>query len=80
MSGLSAEVKEQVRGVVLFGYTKNLQNRGGIPNFPADRTKVFCNVTDAVCYGTLYVGGAHFVYGADAAGPAPRFLIQQIGN
>lgn len=80
VSGLSAAVKDQVRGVVLFGYTKNLQNRGAIPDFPADRTNIFCNVSDAVCWGTLYIGGAHFAYGADAAGAAPRWLIQQIGN
>lgn len=65
---------------VLFGYTKNLQNRGEIPGFPASKTEVFCRSTDLVCYGTLIVGYGHFLYAGDAALQAPRFLIAQVGS
>ena len=46
---------------VLFGYTKNVQNRGVIPDFPSSKTKVFCFSTDWVCYGTQIVGNSHFL-------------------
>ncbi|KAK4244627.1 carbohydrate esterase [Corynascus novoguineensis] len=72
--------QEQIKGVVLFGYTKNLQNRGRIPNYPTDRTKVFCNVGDLVCTGTLIVAPAHFLYTTESLGEAPRFLKSQIDS
>lgn len=70
--------QEQIKGVVLFGYTKNLQNRGRIPNYPTDRTKVFCNLGDLVCAGTLIVAPSHFLYTTESLGEAPRFLKSQI--
>lgn len=76
---LSASVQSQVKGVVLFGYTKNLQNGGRIPNFPTDRTKVYCDVADAVCWGTLFILPAHFLYPAVAGGDAPLWLSSKIG-
>ncbi|KAL1653075.1 Cutinase [Didymella pomorum] len=80
ISGLGAAVKDQIKGVVLFGYTKNLQNRGQIPDFPAAKTEVFCRSTDYVCYGTLIVAIGHFLYADEARLEAPRFLISQLGN
>lgn len=79
VSKLDAEVMDQVKGCVLFGYTKNAQNKKGIPNYPADRTAIYCNTGDAVCTGTLMITAAHFMYQRDAAGPAPEFLISKIG-
>ncbi|KAL2140130.1 hypothetical protein VTI28DRAFT_4212 [Corynascus sepedonium] len=70
--------QEQIKGVVLFGYTKNLQNRGRIPNYSTDRTKVFCNIGDLVCAGTLIVAPSHFLYTTESLGEAPRFLKSQI--
>ncbi|KAL2267171.1 hypothetical protein VTJ83DRAFT_4448 [Remersonia thermophila] len=77
VSDLRGEAQEQVKGVVLFGYTKNRQNDGRIPGYPADRTKVFCNVGDAVCDGTLIITPAHFLYNIEARGEAARFLTGQ---
>jgi cutinase len=76
---LDDKVREQVKGVVLFGYTKNQQNKKGIPSLPSDRLKVFCNPGDMVCVGTLVLTAAHFTYQADAAGAAPKFLEEKIG-
>jgi cutinase len=79
ISKLDPEVMEQVKGAVLFGYTKNAQNRKQIPNYPSDRTAIYCNVGDAVCTGSLVITAAHFMYQGDAAGAAPEFLISKIG-
>lgn len=53
------------------------QNRGKIPQYPEDRTKVFCNVGDLVCTGTLVIAAPHLLYQTDASGPAPAFLIEK---
>lgn len=76
---LDDAVKEQVKGVVLFGYTKNTQNRRQIPNFPTDRTEIYCSVGDAVCWGSLFILPSHFGYTDEARRDAPEFLIEQIG-
>ncbi|KAK4096466.1 carbohydrate esterase family 5 protein [Parathielavia hyrcaniae] len=80
ISDLSSGLRDKIKGVVLFGYTKNLQNRGRIPNYPADRTEVFCNSGDLVCSGMLIIALPHLTYGSDARGPAPRFLLSKISR
>ncbi|KAK3905157.1 cutinase [Staphylotrichum tortipilum] len=79
ISQLPANVQEKIKGVVLFGYTKNVQNGGKIPNFSSDKTKVYCNLSDAVCYGTLFIAPAHFLYTADSMVSAPAWLKGKIG-
>jgi len=87
VKGLPANLKEKVVGGVLFGYTKNAQTKGQIPDYPADRVKVFCNPTsegsnkykDGVCGGALNVNGGHFAYMANGDGPkAIAFLKSKI--
>ncbi|KAG9198613.1 hypothetical protein G6514_009789 [Epicoccum nigrum] len=77
---LDAALRERVVGTVLFGYTKNLQNRGGIENYPASNLKVYCATGDMVCTGTLIITAMHFSYLDEAAGPAPEFLESKIGS
>ncbi|OAK99333.1 cutinase [Phaeosphaeriaceae sp. SRC1lsM3a] len=80
VSELDAAIQEKIKGVVLFGYTKNQQNNGGIPRLPAEKVKVFCNARDEVCEGTLNIRPAHFLYLTDASGPAPEYLTAQINK
>ncbi|RBR05210.1 hypothetical protein FVER53590_12346 [Fusarium verticillioides] len=80
LSELQIAVQNQVVGAALYGYTKNEQLGGRIPNYPTDKTKIFCLPTDLVCDGTLFILPAHFLYGADAAGPGPEFLVGQINE
>ncbi|KAK6198285.1 hypothetical protein LQW54_010434 [Pestalotiopsis sp. IQ-011] len=80
ISGLSSGIQDQVKGVVLFGYTQNQQNNGGIPNFPANKLKVYCGATDEVCKGTLFIAPDHFSYTDEALTSAPAFLEQQIAS
>ncbi|KAI9155009.1 carbohydrate esterase family 5 protein [Paramyrothecium foliicola] len=79
LGGLSATVKEQVKGAVLFGNTQNQQNNGRIPNYPTDRTVIYCEDGDLVCEGTLIIAPPHFEYLDEAQDEAPRFLISRIG-
>ncbi|KAL2754919.1 carbohydrate esterase family 5 protein [Sodiomyces alcalophilus JCM 7366] len=73
-------IQDQVVGAALFGYTKNLQNLGRIPDYPRLQTEVYCQITDAVCNGTLFILPAHFLYLDDASISAPRFLTRRINR
>ena len=75
---LDASIRDKIVGTVLFGYTKNQQNNGQIPNYPGDRLKVFCNDGDLVCEGQLVVLPPHLAYGPDASGPGPEFLVEKV--
>ncbi|CZR63011.1 probable cutinase 3 [Phialocephala subalpina] len=78
IQALPAAIQAQVKGVVLFGFTRNLQDGGRIPNYPTDQTDVFCADGDLVCDGTLIITAAHLTYGADAPAAA-AFLISTLG-
>jgi len=80
VSELNATLQNQVKGVVLFGYTQNIQNGRRIPNFPESKTAIYCSTTDAVCWGTLFILPGHFSYTLESSITAPRFLINQVGN
>ncbi|KAJ2906797.1 carbohydrate esterase family 5 protein [Zalerion maritima] len=74
----SSSLKAQIKGTVLFGYTQNQQNDGGIPGYPSENVEVFCAVGDLVCTGTLVVTAAHLTYSDEAGDEAPEFLIGRI--
>jgi cutinase len=59
---LSAEVKNQILGGVLFGDTKNTQSNGSIPGIPKENLMIFCEKDDAVCWGKLAVTAGHLMY------------------
>jgi len=81
VSKLPENVKQKIAGVVLFGYTKNAQQKSGIPNFPKEKVKVLCSSSDGVCGGALLVTAGHFSYMGDGSGPqAVNFLVQRING
>jgi cutinase len=81
VSKLPEDLKSKVLGVVLFGYTKNGQQKGGIPNYPKEKVKVFCSASDGVCGGQLAVTAGHFSYMGDGSGPkAVEFLMSVING
>ncbi|KAF7192370.1 putative cutinase 1 [Pseudocercospora fuligena] len=77
ISALEATVQEQIAGVVLFRYTRNLQNLGRIPDFSTARTLIYCNEGDLVCDGTLNVTQAHYEY-EQYIPAATEFLEQEL--
>ncbi|KFZ13753.1 hypothetical protein V501_03542 [Pseudogymnoascus sp. VKM F-4519 (FW-2642)] len=77
IQALSAAVVAQIKGVVLFGFTRNLQDRGQIPGYPTSQTKVICAIGDLVCDGTLIITAAHLTYGLNASSAA-AFLASKV--
>jgi len=81
ISKLDAKTRNRVVGVVLFGYTKNGQEKSGIPNYPIENVKVLCAKSDGVCWGKLNVTAGHFSYMLDGSGKtATDFLVDKINN
>ncbi|KAK2038481.1 cutinase [Colletotrichum somersetense] len=69
--------KDQIVAAFTFGDTQNVQDKGQIPNFPKDKTKIICAAGDAVCKGTLVILPAHLSYGANA-GEMANFISQKL--
>ncbi|KAJ5133312.1 cutinase family protein [Penicillium atrosanguineum] len=79
IQNLPASVMAKVKAVALFGFTRNFQDHGSIPNYPADQTKVYCALGDLVCDDTLIITAAHLTYGDDASSAA-QFLLSKVSS
>ncbi|KAK2812220.1 hypothetical protein FQN50_001578 [Emmonsiellopsis sp. PD_5] len=72
-------VVDRIAGIVTFGDTQKLQDRGKVPGYPPEKTKIICALGDMVCTGTLVITPAHLTYGVNAR-EAGDFLIKMINN
>ncbi|KAF1816536.1 cutinase [Eremomyces bilateralis CBS 781.70] len=79
VSSLEAGLKEKVVGGVLYGDTRNQEDKGQIPNYPKEAVKIFCRSDDGVCGAGLSVTAGHLAYGSDV-NAAVQFLRQRIGK
>lgn len=79
IQGLPAAQQQKIAGVVLFGYTRNAQDKAQIPGYPKAQTKIFCATGDLVCDNTLTITAAHLSYAANAPAAA-TFLAGMVKN
>lgn len=77
VQGLPASTQSMIKGVVLFGYTRNAQDKAQIPGYPQAQTKIFCAQGDLVCDNTLTITAAHLSYAANAPAAA-KFLAGMV--
>lgn len=75
---LSEDLKRKIAGVALFGDTRNAQDRGHIPNFPTEKSKVWCNPSDGVCGGMLNVNAGHLAYSNAQINEAASWLASRV--
>ncbi|KEQ70521.1 cutinase, partial [Aureobasidium namibiae CBS 147.97] len=54
--------------------------RSPFRNIDSGRTKVYCNILDAVCNGAFVISAAHLSYSIQDATPAAQFAKGVIGN
>ena len=54
--------------------------RSPFRNIDSGRTKVYCNILDAVCNGAFVISAAHLSYSIQDATPAAQFAKSVIGN
>lgn len=73
IQAMPAASQQKIAGVVLFGYTRNAQDKAQIPGYPKAQTKIFCATGDLVCDNTLTITAAHLSYAANAP-EASKFL------
>jgi cutinase len=79
VSALPEALKKKVVAGVLFGDTRNKQDKNQVPNYPKDQVMIFCDAEDGVCGGQLKVTNAHMVYLRNGDGPkAVAFLKGKI--
>lgn len=75
VGSLPEPLKKKIIAGVLFGDTRNKQDKGQVPNYPKDQVMIFCDAEDGVCGGALKVTNAHMVYIRNGDGPkAVAFL------
>jgi len=74
---LDSSIKSKIAGVALFGDTRNAQDKGHIPNFPTERSKVWCNKSDGVCGGGLMVNAGPLSYSNSQIREAATYLASQ---
>jgi len=80
IQGVSQSIRDRIVAAVLFGYTKNQQYGARIPNFPLEKTAIYCNNGDLVCSGTLTITAAHLTYGSTAVPAAVNFITQRVNS
>jgi cutinase len=59
---LSADVKKQIIGGVLFGDTRNKESNESIPGIPKENLIIFCDKDDNVCWGRKEISAGHLAY------------------
>lgn len=74
---LPEDIKSKIQGVALFGDTRNQQDKGHIPNFPTEKSKVWCNASDGVCGGLLNVNVGHLSYSNTQIREAAQYLASR---
>lgn len=77
IQGLPQETQNKIAGVVLFGFTRNAQDKAQIPGYPKAQTKIFCAPGDLVCDNTLTITPAHLSYAVNAPAAA-SFLASMV--
>jgi Cutinase len=76
---LDAPVRNQIAAAVMFGDTRNKQDKGQIPSYPPADTKIFCNDGDDVCKNKIDASllGAHLKYHSSVPA-ALDFIISKV--
>jgi cutinase len=79
VGALPEALKKKIVAGVLFGDTRNTQDKSQVPNFPKEKVQVYCTKEDGVCWGILNVTNGHFAYTTNGDGEkAMAFLKGKI--
>ncbi|PYH49761.1 putative cutinase [Aspergillus saccharolyticus JOP 1030-1] len=73
---IKPEVRDKIKAVALFGFTRNIRDHGGVPGYPQDKVKIYCAPADPVCEDILILTPQHYTYGV-YADDASKFLASK---
>ena len=80
ISSLPGDVKSAIIAAVMFGDSRNLQDKGKIPNYAPSNTLIICLPLDAVCLGTDFLTPPHLLYGQVSIDQASKFVKSKVGQ
>ncbi|KAG4441722.1 hypothetical protein IFR05_002801 [Cadophora sp. M221] len=79
IESLLKRVMNKISGIVLYGDTQNLQDKGRIPNFSKAKTLIICNEGDVIGAANLTITYPHIGYVARVP-EAVDFFVDQVEN
>ncbi|KAE8323852.1 putative cutinase 2 [Aspergillus sergii] len=76
---LSDQIKDRIKGVVMFGDSRQQQSHNRIDHFSEQKVKFYCDEHDGICQNSISLSLSHYEYGSKAE-DASQWLLSQVNS